>query len=199
MKKLLILILGIAAGLNLFGQFSATMLISLDKIQKTFNVFSDVNRYRYEFTEGSQQVIVIVLKETDDFYMIMPKQKMAIRAKTDSQMGIATDPLQQYDHFAEKGATEKIIGKERINGYECTKKELINTKKDDFGESNQLLFTIWYSEEFQFPVKIENHIDGTSKSSMELLDIEPWKPGGDSFIIPEGYTVMDQETMMPEY
>ncbi len=168
-----------------FGQFQANMLFTLSGVEKEFKVFSDENRYRYEFNEDGQEGVVIVLNETDQIFMLMPQQKMAIRTTPTSRMSMGNDPLKLYEYQVGQGASEKVIGKEKINGYDCIKKEL-------YGENNQLLYTMWYSEEYKFPVKIVSHIDVAGTTSMELKDIEPWTPDDASFVIPDGYTVMDQ-------
>lgn len=184
--------------LSLHAQFTANMLFTFSGKQMNFKVFSDINRYRYEFNENGQEGVVIVLNETGEFFLLMPQQKIAIKSISSSQMSMSTDPLKQYEHFANEGATEKVIGHETINGYDCIKKELRNIQKDEYGESNQLLFTVWYSEEFQFPVKMANYIDGTGSSGMEIKNIQKWTANEASFRVPSGYTIMDQATTMPE-
>ncbi len=47
-------------------------------------------------------------------------------------------------------------------------------------------------------MKLVNYIDGLPDgSTMELTDLETWKPDTDSFEIPDGYQVMDMPNMMP--
>ncbi len=54
------------------------------------------------------------------------------------------------------------------------------------------MYTVWLSDKYKFPVKLINHIDGSSGDSvMELKDIEAWIPEAQSFEIPSGYQVMD--------
>lgn len=198
MKKLMFFVTLSLLAFPLSAQFSADMIFTLSGTERTFSIFSDENRYRYEFNEGGQEGVIIVLNETGEFFMLMPQQKMAIKAKSASQMSMSMDPLKQYEHFAGEGATEVVMGKEVVNGYECIKKELRNIQKDESGEVNQLMFTIWYSEEFQFPLKMVNHIDGTESSGMEVKNIQSWDPDEASFRIPEGYNIIDQEIMMPD-
>ncbi len=168
-----------------FGQFQANMFFTLSGVEKEFKVFSDENRYRYEFNEDGQEGVVIVLNETNQVFMLMPQQKMAIRTTPTSRMSMGNDPLKLYEYQVDQGGVEKVIGNEEINGYDCIKKEL-------YGENNQLLYTMWYSEEYKFPVKIISHIDAAGTTSMELKDIEPWAPNDASFVIPDGYSIMDQ-------
>lgn len=191
MKKLMLFATAILIVVPLTAQFSATMSFTAGGLQRNFTIFSDNNRYRYEFDEGGQEGVMIVLNETEEFFLLMPQQKIAIKEKTTSQMSMSMDPLKQYEHFANENTTEKVIEKETVNGYECIKKELHNIQKNEYGVSDQLMFTIWYSEELQFPVRIVNHIDGTGSSGMEIRNIQPWTPDEASFRIPEGYNIMD--------
>ena len=54
------------------------------------------------------------------------------------------------------------------------------------------MFTVWTSDEYNMPVKMINHIDGSSDGSvMELKEVETWAPDPGYFEVPEGYQVMD--------
>ncbi|MCB2219507.1 MAG: DUF4412 domain-containing protein [Bacteroidetes bacterium] len=174
------------------SQFQANMHFILSGIEKDFKVFSDENRYRYEFNEDGQEGVVIVLNEPGEVIILMPQQKMAIKTKATSQMSMANDPVKLYEYQVKEGGQEKTIGTETINGYKCTKKEL-------YGESDQLLYTMWYSDEYDFPIKMISHMDVTGNTSMEMRDIKKWTPDDAMFSIPDGYMIMDQETMMPEH
>jgi hypothetical protein len=174
------------------GQFQANMLFTLSNIQKEFKVFSDENRYRYEFNEDGQEGVIIVLNETNEVFVLMPQQKLAITTIPTSMMSMGNDPIKLYEYQVDQGGTEKVIGNEEVNGYDCVKKEL-------YGENNQLLYTMWYSEKYGFPIKIVSHIDVAGTTNMELKDIKPWTPDDASFTIPAGYTIMDQQSMMPEH
>jgi outer membrane lipoprotein-sorting protein len=175
-----------------FGQFQANMHFILSGIEKDFKIFSDENRYRYEFNEDGQEGVVIVLNETNEVFVLMPQQKMAIKTISSSQMSMANDPVKLYEYQVNEGGKEKVIGKETINGYDCTKKEL-------YGSGDQLLYTMWYSEKYNFPIKIVSNIDVAGSTNMEIKDIKAWKPDNAHFEIPEGYMIMDQQTMMPEH
>ena len=169
---------------QVFSQFEATMQFTLSGVEKDFKVFSDNNRYRYEFNEDGQEGIIIVLNESKEVFILMPQQKMAMKTNTTSQMSMGNDPVKLYEYQLGQGGTEKEIGHETINGYDCIKKEL-------YGESNQLLYTMWYSDKYAFPIKIVSHIDVAGSTNMELKDITSWTPDEASFEIPEGYTIME--------
>lgn len=178
--------------IHTLGQFQANMHFILSGIEKDFKVFSDQDRYRYEFNEDGQEGVVIVLNGSNEVFVLMPQQKMAIKTISSSQMSMANDPVKLYEYQVGAGGKEKNVGHEMINGYDCNKKEL-------YGESDQLLYTMWYSEKYNFPIKIVSHMDVAGTTNMEISDIEDWTPADSYFKIPEGYMVMDQQTMMPEH
>ena len=157
--------------------------------ERVFDVYSADDGYRYEFNEDGQAGVVIAKKGAKQLIILMPQQKMAIKSPAESPMSMRSDPLKAYEYY-QKDGTLKEIGKETINGIECTKSELWNITGDEFGKVTQKMFTIWKSDKYQFPIKMINHIDG-SEGSMELKDMEPWTPDVNSFTIPEGYQVMD--------
>ncbi len=186
-----LLIVLLFPGSILYGQFTAEMHFTTSGKERVFQIYSDGNNYRYEFNEDGQEGIVIVPEGANHIFILMPQQKMAIMSGASSQMSINTDPVKQYEYWLNDGATEKVVGEEKVNGIDCIKKELRNIQKDEYGEVNQHLFTVWYSKEYNFPVKMKNYIDGSENSGMELTDIKPWTPNSDSFEVPGDYTVME--------
>lgn len=195
MKKyysILISLLFCTLSISSMAQFQATMKYTLSGNEKHFKVFTDEDRYRYEFNEDGQQGVVIVLSKTGEVFVLMPQQKMAMKTISTSMMSMANDPLLAYNYQVNQGGIEKVIGHEKVNGIDCVKKEL-------YTETEQLLYTIWFSEEYNFPIKMQSHMDITGNTNMELTDLKDWTPDDNSFLVPEGYTIMDQRTMMPEH
>ena len=195
MKKqhlMIALLFSFALSFSAYGQFRAKMIYTLSDNTKEFEVFSDHNRYRYEFNEDGQEGVVIVLKESGEVFILMPQQKIAMKTAPSDIMSMANDPIAAYDYHVQQGGTKKVIGNETVNGILCEKSELYN-------QSNQLLYTIWYSDQYDFPLKMISHIDVAGNTSMELKDIQPWTPDEASFTIPAGYQVMDQKSRMPEH
>lgn len=190
-NSLIVFIILLSSSITVYGQFSAKMYYTTAEKNGEYQIYSDGNNYRYEFNEDGQKGVVIVPDGAKEIYILMPEQNMAIKTKSNSKMSMSTDPLKQYEYWLNEGAAEQVIEKEKINGVDCIKKELRNIKKDDYGEVNQHLYTIWYSEDYKFPIKMENYIDGSGSSGMEVKDIKPWTPTTDSFIIPSGYKTME--------
>ena len=195
MKKIIILFAVCMLILPLSAQFKAKMVFNTMGKERAFTVYSSDAGYRYEFNEDGQEGVVIVKTGSKEVIILMPQQKMAMKSPAESPMSMGSDPLKSYEYY-QKDGTLKELGKETINGVECTKSELWNITGNEYGQVNQKMFTMWYSEKYKFPVKMINHIDGSEGSGMELRDIEPWTPDSHSFSIPEGYQIMEMGDMM---
>ena len=189
MKKLIIILTGILITLTGYGQFTGKMIFHTMDEDKVFTVYSADAGYRYEFNENNSKGIVIVKKDSPDVLILMPDQKMAMKSPATSSMSIGSDPIKSYEQYKNDGIL-KEIGKETINGEECTKSILYD--KDN---PNKKLYTIWYSEKYKFPLKMTSHVEGEEGSGMEMKDIKPWTPDPTSFSIPSGYQLMDMPGM----
>lgn len=198
MKKTILLFIVSFFVLPLFAQFTAKMVFNTMEKERAFTVFSSNEGYRYEFNEDGQKGVIIVKNDSPQVIILMPQQNMAMRSPAGSPMSMGNDPVSAYEYYKKEG-TVKEIGPETINGVACTKSELWNIKGDEYGQVTQKMFSIWISDKYTFPMKIINHIDGSEYSSMELSDIEPWTPNPNSYIIPDGYQIMDMDTMMPKH
>lgn len=197
MKKLFLLVTISLLVLPMTGQFKAKMYFTSMGKDHVFTVYSADASYRYEFNEDGQEGVIIAKNGSPDIIILMPQQKMAMKSSAGDPMSLGNDPVGSYEYHKDQ-ATVKEVGHESINGIECIKTELWNKDSNEFGQANQKLFTVWTSMEYDFPVKIINHIDGTGDSTMEIRDIEAWSPNPSSFEIPEGYQVMDMPAGIPQ-
>ncbi len=168
-----------------FGQFKGKMTFNNMGKERSFDVYSTENGYRYEFNEDGHDGAVIVNKNSQQVFILMPWKKMAIKSPANNLMSKMNDPLQAFEYYQSSGIL-KEAGKEKVNGINCTKSILYN--KDN---PSQKMFTVWYSDEYKFPMKMVNHIDGNKNSGMEMKDVEPWKPDPEKFEVPSGYNIMD--------
>jgi len=197
MKKLFLLVTISLLVLPMSGQFKAKMYFTSMGKDHVFTVYSADAGYRYEFNEDGQEGVIIAKNGSPDIIILMPQQKMAMKSSADNPMTLGNDPVGSYEYHKEN-ATIKEIGHETISGIDCIKTELWNNSSNEFGQANQKLFTVWTSEEYDFPVKIINHIEVSGESIMEIREIEPWTPDSESFEIPNGYQVMDMPAGMPQ-
>jgi hypothetical protein len=190
MKKLLVLLLLTLFSIQLTAQFKAKMVFTSMGQERIFTVFSAGGAYRYEFNEQGQAGIIIGQENSSELMILVPQQKIAMKAPAGSPMSMGSDPIGSYNYYKNNG-TVKEIGPETVNGIKCIKSELWNVSSNEYGQANQKMFTVWYSDRYNFPIKIINHIDGTEGSGMELKDLEPWTPDAHSFEVPADYTIMN--------
>ncbi len=189
MRRVLVLIAVTLALFPLYGQFKAKMVFNSMGKERVFDVYSAEAGYRYEFNEDGQEGIIITRSGSNEVIILMPQQRMAMKSPVGSPMSMGNDPLMAFEHYRKEGSL-KDEGKEVVNGVQCIRSTLWNRENP-----NQKMFTVWLSEDYHFPVKMINHIDGSENSGMELRDVEPWTPEADSFEIPSGYQVMDMPGM----
>ena len=189
-NSLIVFIILLLSSITGYGQFKAKMVFNTMDKERTYTVYSADEGYRYEFNEDGQEGVVIVPNGAKQIFILMPEQKMAMKSKVGNPMSMLNDPVGAYEYYKKEGEL-KEIGKETINGIECTKLELWSITGDKYGQVTQKMFTIWTSDKYEFPMKIINHIDGSEGSGMELKDVEPWAPDKDSFKVPEGYNIME--------
>ena len=187
----LILILSVLSSTS-FAQFKGEMVFnSMDKDLSYDVYYSDLG-YRYEFEEDGQKGVVIVKSGVQEVIILMPQQKIAMKTPSDNPMSMANDPLQAYEYYKDIGIFE-AGDEESVSGLLCKKSILYN--KDN---QSQKMFTVWYSEEYKFPIKMINHIGGTKDLVMEMKNVEPWNPDPEKFEIPSDYQLMDMHGMMPD-
>jgi len=190
MKKIILLITATLVVLPLSAQFKAKMFFTGMGKEHVFTIYSSDANYRYEFNEDGQAGVIIAKTGSSEIVILMPSQKMAMKASAENPMSMGSDPVKAYEYYLDSGIM-KEEGKEMINGVQCTKSTLWNKENQ-----TQKMFTVWISEQYKFPLKLINHMDGSGEGSiMELQDIEAWTPDAQSFEIPSGYQVMDMPQM----
>lgn len=181
MKKRNLIIPFLLLPLFTFSQWQADMVNSMQGSIQEYKVHCDGNQYRYDFSDDIIG-IVIVKPEENLTAIIMVNDKMVHYTKTDGMMSQMNDPAQAYAGYLQYG-TEKIMGNEDVNGYDCIKKVVYQGEKP--------LISLWFSEELNFPVKMENHYsEGTY---MHLNNVQYWKPNPSIFEVPEDFTEVDDE------
>ena len=181
MKRLLIIFLFFYFSSFAFCQFQAIMTNVMKSKELTSTVYSDLKQYRYEFEEDGIKGVMIVNQEANQTFILMPDKKFFRKTTCDDMFSAMNDPVQSYQQYKQYGK-EKSVGNELINGLNCIKKELYR------GDSK--VYTMWFSEELNFPVKIINH---PANVYMQLSDIKKWKPQDSFFMVPGDYTEVDNK------
>ncbi len=161
------------------------MLNVVNGKEQDYDVYSELKQYRYEFVESDMKGIVIVNPDANQTFILFPENKLVHKTTCDGIMSRMNDPVQSYMWYKKYGE-EKPVGDEELGGYK--------SKINDLYQGNTKVFTVWYSEELNFPLKILSHF--AENTYMELKDIESWKPEASYFVIPEDYTEVD-ERMRP--
>ena len=180
MKTIVILTL-LAAGISsLQAQFRATMINTVEGNEREYTVYSNLDMYRYEFEEGDESGVVIVKPGEDKTYILMPDRNFVHITPCDGAMSRMNDPWQSYLWYKNNGREEEE-GTEEVAGYTTSVRSAYMGDKK--------VFTAYYAEELQFPVRIRNHIsEGTH---MRLENIRDWKVNLSMFGIPGDYTEVD--------
>lgn len=168
--------------LKLPGQesFKAEMTNVKQGAKEIYRVQSNGNKYRYDFEIGGDKGIVIVDPVNGKTAILFPSEKFVHYTETSSMISRSNDPVQAVMTLKDR-YTEKSLGQENVAGFDCDKTELYS---DD-----QKIFTVWFSEKLNFPLKIQSHIG--KDTYMELNNVEVQNIPPTVFEIPEGYTEVD--------
>lgn len=167
------------------GDFSADMINKSPMGTIKGKAFSKKGNFRQEMVMGGRNQITIFRKDKKLIWMLMPEQKMYM--EMDGSGGQNMSPV-DLDELKKVGKME-YLGKENINGYECSKYRF--THKDaSLGTG-----IYWISEKLNFPIKME--MDGPSGHMVtEYRNINEKTVPDDLFNIPSGYQKMSMP-MMP--
>ncbi len=178
--SLLALLLVVPAISKAQDSFSAEMANVQRGNKKVYQVQSNGSMYRYDFEESGMKGTVIVNPEKKITAILIPDKKFVHYTETSSSTSRSNDPVQSLMTLRDR-YTEKNLGKEIIAGYNCDKSEL---SADD-----QKIFTLWFSDDLNFPLRIENHMG--SDIYMELSGIKEQKIDPSVFEVPKDYTEVD--------
>ncbi len=78
--------------------------------------------------------------------------------------------------------SEKILGKEKVSGYKCTKKEVVTTFKV-MGMTSKSKVIVWESKRFEMPLRVQDEEGGLQ----EIRNITTGKPAQKHFKPIQGY------------
>lgn len=161
--------------------FKAEMTNVKQGAKEIYLVQSNGDKYRYDFEIGGNKGIVIVDPANGKTAILFPSEKFVHFTETSSMISRSNDPVQAVMTLKDR-YTEKSLGQENVAGFDCDKTELYSDDKK--------IFTVWFSEKLNFPLKIQSHIG--KDTYMELYDIEVQNIPPAVFEIPEGYTEVDR-------
>jgi len=163
------------------GQWQANMTNSMQGTVQEYKVHSDGSQYRYDYYADITGIL-IVRPEVNQTAIMILEEKIVHYTPTDGMMSRMNDPAQAYAGYLSYGE-EKTEGRETVSGYDCIKKVIYRDDKP--------VISMWFSEELNFPVKMENHF--SVNTYMVLENIKPWEPDSSLFLVPEGLTEVDED------
>jgi hypothetical protein len=163
-------------------QFQAEMISAEAGVERHYKVYSDATRYRYEFEEAGMNGVVIVFPGENKTYILLPEGKMVHQTTCDAIISKMNDPVQSYQWLKGNG-TEKHVGSEMLQGMSCRKSEIYMQE--------QKIFTVWYSDKLNFPLKIINNT--AENTSVQLTKITDWTVDPAFFTVPSDYTEVDEK------
>lgn len=124
---------------------------------------------------GGGKFTVIVLKDEKKMYTINPAKKLYAVTPMDDKMMQPGGPGVEIK-------SEKVLGKEKVAGYKCVKKEVVQVM-DMMGQKKEMKIIQWQADEFEMPLRTKvrrGHIQ-------EFRNIKPGKVDKKHFEPPKGY------------
>ena len=135
--------------------------------------------------QGSQgmpkmNISLLVLKKQDKQYFYNHDKKLVFESEVDEDISKAG--YKGMDNIE----SEKVLGKEKVSGYKCVKKEVL-TSNTVMGMTDKTKLLVWESDKFEFPLRTQNE-DGTIQ---EMRNIKTGKPSKKFFKPTSGYKKVD--------
>jgi outer membrane lipoprotein-sorting protein len=174
----------LAAGLAQAAEFSAVIINRMESRETQGKIYMKGEKMRREFAAGEQVGITIVRPDKKVMWMLMPGQKTVMempfsKASLEKMMGMSQ----------EQQAEMKLLGTEKVNGYEAEKYE--TTVK---GDGKPMKHYVWVSKKLGVPIKMVS-LDG--KFSMDYRNIKEGGVPDSLFEIPPGYQKITMPQGMP--
>ena len=128
---------------------------------------------------GMDKLTFISFADKNKEYIYNHDKKLFFEAELDEQeQDMVMDMMKHYENVDE----EKVLGKEKVSGYNCTKK-MVTTTVDMMGMKITSTETIWQSDQFDMPLRI-HYEEGVI---VEYRNIDTKKPSSKLFELPNGY------------
>ncbi len=155
------------------------------QIKSEGKVYFDRDKMRSDMNMGANnggKLVMIYRRDKQQLWALNPDKKIYVQMPLDKK---------KWEQKT-KGMSEnaKILGKETVNGYRCTKKD-VTSKVNIMGRQITTHRTVWISDKFDMPIRTRNQ-DGTVT---ELRNIKEGKPPARVFEIPPGYKKVGDNIM----
>jgi negative regulator of sigma E activity len=166
------------------AEFSADMINTSPMGKLEGKVFFKEGNFRQEMMMGGQKQITIFRKDKNIVWVLMPAQMMYMEMQAGNQQNMSPVDPDEIEKLGEK----VYLGKERVNGYMCSK------YRYTFHDKSAGSAMYWISNKFNCPIKIQSQ--GSSGSmSMEYRNIQEKTVPASLFNIPAGFKKMSMPTM----
>ena len=156
------------------------------KVVNTSKIYMTPDAMRIDGMPGGGQgmpkmnISILVLKKQDKQYFYNHDKKLVFESPVDEEMSKAG--YKAMDNIE----SEKVLGKEKVSGYKCVKKEVV-TSMAAMGQTIKTRLIVWESDEFEFPLRTQDE-DGFIQ---EMRNIDTGKPSQKLFGPLTGYKKVD--------
>ncbi len=157
------------------ADYTADTLMEASQGQMRGKVFASGMKERREFNMGGRQHIMIVRRDKNVSWVLMPEQKMYL------ENPLGKDGMPQ-DEFAGGKLEREKLGTESVNGVDATKYRVHGETPD--GQAFE--GTMWMTKQ-EIPVRIRTG-KGAEKVHMELSNLKVGAVDPGHFEIPSGYS-----------
>jgi hypothetical protein len=195
MKRLMIRVWGavFAAGLALgwgavvqAAEFSADMIHTAGAGQAIQGkVYVKGNRTRNEMQSGPEKTVNIMDMDAKKVWVLLPDQKMYMEMQPTPEMAAAAQKREDVEQMADM----KVLGTEKVEGYECEK--ILYTYRD----KGMGVMTQWVAKELNYPIKVL-YEGPQGKMTMEYKNIKKGGVPDSAFSLPPDYQKMSMPGMM---
>ncbi len=151
------------------------------RVVNTSNIYITPDKIKIDGMPGaggdnSRNISMLILKKQKQQYFINHDKKLYFQTLSDE------DQLEQQLRSFKDVQQEKTLGREKISGFKCTKKQ-ITTSFDVMGIKSTHTMLVWQSDRLEIPLKTKTEDGGIT----ELRNIKKGSPSGKHFRLPKGY------------
>lgn len=168
------------------AEFSADMVYTAGGGQTVKGkIYVKGTRTRNEMQSGPEKTVNITDSEAKKVWVLIPDQKMYMEMQPTPEMAAVNQKKEELDQSADM----KLLGTEKVEGYECEK--ILYTFKD----KSMGVMTQWVARELNYPIRILYE----GQQGKMTVDYKNIKKGGVSdsmFSVPADYQKMSMPGMM---
>jgi outer membrane lipoprotein-sorting protein len=181
--------LGAAAGSGWAAEFSADVTEQRGGETTGGRIYVKGDKIRREAVQKGEEGVMIVRMDKGVVWMVTPKEKKYVEMGGMAQGDMNSPEMQKQ---MEKLAEKKVLGTEKVHGYDCEKVQWV------YREKGLGTMTQWTAKKLQHPIKTE-HKDGSGKVTYysEYRNIQEEKVPDSLFELPKGYEKMEMPGMGP--